>query len=611
MSGPVTVLAKPVAGILFAAVIVLHGHTGWASEADATHAAARLGRWIPQDAGLVVKLSRPVPQARAFLKSEQGRRLLAFPPISAWVGEARQAYQRASSHVAQELGLPLDEVVESFFARNSIFALWPPPEGQSESAVLAVIEIVDPAIANRVLSSLRDLHKKRGATPTELEWTVGGETYHVVQLPGEHGETTFACVHGDLAWISNREALLKASLGLPTNRGSLADLPAYVAAQNGESSHCVAAAFFHPRPWDAAVAKELARDTTQPPQVQQGLTATWQALDSISLDLVAAQRLTLRGRFGYRADGLPAPVGLVLKGLYGTADMVRAAPDNALVVVAGELSPGPVLQWFRQRRAATSEGAPVTLAWSGLEALLSSVGPGCVGWIVPRVALPILAVERTIAADAMGSSEFPFAWAFGLQTQALPNGNENEAPHLADSLFQLARGALELAVAARNTEVGRVVLTTVTKDDPADRSVEVRALISGKAVTRLVVAVREGRLWLGSDSSVIDAQDQKPAGSLVQSILAETARDELPGWLARVDLHAIRRWLAETPAIKDWLSKRKGLDAATAEKSWQELLALLTVCDVATAEVRSEDGVLSAALIIAAQPGPDAVGRGQ
>jgi hypothetical protein len=67
------------------------------------------------------------------------------------------------------------------------------------------------------------------------------------------------------------------------------------------------------------------------------------------------------------------------------------------------------------------------------------------------------------------------------------------------------------------------------------------------------------------------------------------------------NLAGLGQWMAQSPELVDYLAKSKGLDHATAQRSWNELVALASLADSLIATIALGDSGAAAALSLTAE----------
>ncbi len=128
-------------------------------------------------------------------------------------------------------------------------------------------------------------------------------------------------------------------------------------------------------------------------------------------------------------------------------------------------------------------------------------------------------------------------------------------------------------------------------------------LVADRSLT-FAYAVENGRFWLGSSPLAIRRSlDLAVEDSLASQRQLQTLRQ--PSQLLYLNLRGLRETLRANPAVVDFLTAAQGLDRGTAQRRFQESLAVSELADFAVLAFRLDESGPAFSLSISAEvPAP-------
>lgn len=567
--------------------------------APAAEAAQRsLAALVPDDVGLCLETQRVAHRLDDCRTGELYRRLAAFPPLAERAVEQRRAVERL---VLAAFGVPLDTWRQGLLGGSTLLAVWPAAGDRlADAAGLVLVETPDEAILSTILDHWRGifLASPEGAFNQRLVHR-GLNDYTIYELRAPHRDSpAYLGVVGNLAILATGEELLHRILDLHAGFGSkaaLADLPAYQRAVARVAPDCAARLFISPRPWDGLLEKAL--PDASAPRAQQArrlVLSTWKAIDYVVAAAEISTHLRLEAYIDASRQRLPEPLDSIVGAAAGGSRLLDHVPTDVLAGWAGRLDMARIIRAVTAYEA--EQGRPIKYDLERLivVTLLTGMGPDAVAYVAP-------VSSDDMKVSGASSRPLPLDLVFGAGTHPLQPGE----PPLAESLDAMFRTAMNMAVRAYNAHLPEPLARMEFHELDGERLTSLAGIRQLEGAT--VSYVRRGeQIWAASSATALERLLRlAPAEALPSDRLAEllhNPRVGKPGHALWLNLAAIRQWMAEHPSLVEWIAARKGLDEATAEKSWRELRNLVGLADGVLLEGRVDQAGLSASVTIVAEP---------
>ncbi len=612
--------------------------------AGRAHGQSPLARLVPDDVGLVLEGSHLTRDLGVLASGPLGKRLRAYPPIVAWQAKHEAQVALYAAQIQRHLGMSPRELWEILLGQHVLLAIWPETAagvtGQAPAVLL--VETAAPARLQELVSRSRVAITQAGGTVRLQDRQLGSSRLTVYTVStGQPAELHLATID-NLALASNDLATLERVLSLYSNDpapASLATLPAYLAAHE-RLPNATLRLFISPRAWDPLIAQPVPGADAQAQRDRQIALDTWQAVRYVAAGIQLDDGVRASLAVSWQADALPAPLAGALAALQGRAALARHIPDDAILAGAVRLDIRQLLQELLPHLAAAAEpGVRAARADAGttlLIALASYLGPEAVAFVAPmrrgskadaleanaNVLAPRAARSGTLKnAQSIGEGAGPgagegavagdgdepeFGWVIGLQTQAI---DDPQGAPLAAVAHPLLRTALQTRAAMLGDESRTQVHTNEFRGSKLTTfSVEGE---QGEGAPRLEVsfAARGDVFWAASQRWALEQALELPGEACLQAApwWAELAAPQVaePGQFLYANVAALRDALRCSPAAVNRLLGARHLDAETARRGREELLALAALCDrFLLAGAVNEQGLAVSLTITADDAGP-------
>lgn len=564
---------------------------------------APLATLVPSDAGLTVELVDLSRATREFTGGELYHRLSEYAPWQQWLSAHGPALSAPVKKLGELLGAPPGVIWNNLLGREALVAAWPPAPGETYGPGLLVVRAPDAALLGRVVGRLIDLNKQGGTWKETTERDVAGQkfTVHVVKVAGDRPlSLTYLVVAGDLGIITNShqvlDGILTRAAGHDAQLPSLASSDTYREAIGRLSPRAAVRAWLNPRPWDEVMhVRQAADDTSGSASLPARMVArAWKATRYVAVGLDVGPNVSLEVAWAFDRSALPEPWRQIAESASGPTRLLERIPHTAVAACAGRLDASQIVRALflpekRDQPEARPFAWPLKPDWGWLlpVTVAGGLGPDLGAFLVPA--------PRSASGQ---SPAWPVDWVAHLQTQPL----EPNEPALGELLAPLVTRALRLAVHAENARRR----SGASSPDAAPARIETET-IDGLRLTSiwgvrpfsprhpLIYTVKDGRVLVGTSSSAVrQAATLGKDESLVK--LTEWPRwlgtkQREPGWLAFIDLEAMRPLLVDWPQGIDLLMTEHKLDRPTAETRWREITGLFRLADKLVVAGRvDEDG---------------------
>ncbi|MEX2121518.1 MAG: hypothetical protein WD847_18155 [Pirellulales bacterium] len=593
-----------------------------------------LSRVVPADVGLCLEIQNLAEHSSQFLDSELYRRLRDYPALRRWSDENRPQLTAIADEVERRLGARPVDAWNKLLGRQALLAVWPPPGGGDEGSALLLVEVADSQLLARLLDRLVSAQREAGKWKATRQLEVAGQVVqlHVLETEPQKSGLFLAAV-GELGIMATSEQIVRdvVALSQATPRGpsALAGVPAYAEGIGRLAPMATGRLFINPRIWDEHLLADLRSKPagSSDAEAQLVVVETWRATDYLVVGVELGPRLAIEAYAKWDRAKLPEAVGTFVDSVGGQAELLDRVPADALVVLAGRIDLGALLGRFGRPAATRNDAASSSVAepptgWFALVALAGSVGPDFVSYIAPRrsdstglrsTAEPTSPGESPPASAGNSPNAAAIDWVVGFATRPLSPANPET--RLADVLAPLARSTMEIMAATANarsgnaashvktTQVDGLVLTSIVGFESAYPAAGPLA-----ASLEATFAVVGDAFWVGTSPAAVQrAATVRPEQSLshrpavARQVGRSASGGPRPGHFLYVNLAGLGQWMAQSPGLVDYLAKSKGLDHATAQRSWNELVALASLADSLIATVALGDSGAAASLSLTAE----------